>query len=147
MAVCQVCFIFLLGPGHILLFVCLSQWCKGRGHVKTYSPLKGYVGHWHTVVSAHLVGHSLSHVQLFSMPWTVARQAPFSSTISLSLLKLMFIEPVMLSNHLILCSPLLLQPSIFPSIGVFPMSELFASRGQSIGASVSASVLPMNIQS
>ena len=56
----------------------------------------------------------------------------------------MSIESVMPSNHLILCYPLL--PSIFPSIKVFPMSQLFASDGQSIGASASASVLPMNIQ-
>ena len=53
---------------------------------------------------------------------------------------------VMPSNHLILCFPLLLLPSIFPSIRSFPMSQFFASGGQSIGVSASASVLPMNIQ-
>ena len=58
----------------------------------------------------------------------------------------MSIESVMPSNHLILCRPLLLLPSIFPSIKVFPMSQLFASGGQSIGPSASTSVLPMNIQ-
>ena len=52
-------------------------------------------------------------------PWTTALQAPWSSTISWSLLKFMSIESVMLSNHLILCCPLLLWPSVFPSIGVF----------------------------
>ena len=52
----------------------------------------------------------------------------------------------MLSNHLILCCPLLLLPSIFPSIRVFPMSQLFASGGQSIGTSTLARVLPVNIQ-
>jgi len=57
----------------------------------------------------------------------------------------MSIESVMPSNHLSLCHPLLL-PSLFPSIKVFPVSQLFASDGQSIGASASASVLPMNIQ-
>ena len=67
-------------------------------------------------------------------------------TFSLSLLKLLSIESVMPSNHLILRHPLLLLPSIFPSIRVFPMSWLFASGGQSIQASASASVLPMNIQ-
>ena len=61
---------------------------------------------------------SLSHVQLFMTPWTVARQASLSITNSKSLLKLMFIESVMPSNHLILCHPLLLLPSIFPSIRV-----------------------------
>ena len=111
-----------------------------------HTPLKASAGHWHTVVSAHVVVHSLSRVQRFAMPWTVAHQPPFSSTISLSLLKLMFIESVMLSNHLILCSPLLLQPSVFPSIGVFSNEWALCIQGQSIGASVSASVLPMNIQ-
>ena len=64
----------------------------------------------------------------------------------MSLLKLMSIESVMLSNHLILCHPLLLLPSICPSIRGFSKSQFFASRGQSIGASASASVLPMNTQ-
>ena len=60
----------------------------------------------------------LSHVQLFATPWSAARQASLSITNSRSLLKLMFIELVMPSNHLILCCPLLL-PSNFPSIRVF----------------------------
>ena len=62
---------------------------------------------------------SLSRVQLFVTPWTVAHQASLSITNSLSLPKLMSIELVMPSNHLILCRPLLLLPSIFPSIMVF----------------------------
>ena len=61
----------------------------------------------------------LSHVRLFATPWTAARQAFLSITNSQSLLKLMSIESVMPSNHLILCRPLLLPPSIFPSIRVF----------------------------
>ena len=61
---------------------------------------------------------SLSHVQLFVTPWTAARQAPLSSSICQNMLKFISIESVMLSNHLILCCPLLL-PSIFPSIKVF----------------------------
>ena len=70
----------------------------------------------------------------------------WSITNSWSLFKLMSIESVMLSNHLILCRPLLL-PSIFPSIkGSFQMSQLFASGGQSIGPSASTSVLPMSTQ-
>ena len=64
-------------------------------------------------------GQSLSHVRLFVTPWTAAHQASLSITISRSLLKLMYIESVMPSNHLILCDPLLLLPSIFPSIRVF----------------------------
>ena len=62
---------------------------------------------------------SLSHVQLFSTPWTVAHQASVSFTISQSLLKLLSIESVMPSSHLILCRRLLLLPSIFPNIRVF----------------------------
>ena len=61
----------------------------------------------------------LSHVQLFATPWTAAPQASLSITNSWRLLKLTSIELVMPSNHLILCCPLLLPPSIFPSIRVF----------------------------
>ena len=61
----------------------------------------------------------LSCILLFVTPWTAARQAPLSFTISQSLLKFMFIESVMSSNHLILCLPLLLPTSIFPSVRVF----------------------------
>ena len=86
---------------------------------------------------------SPSRVQLFAVPWTAARQASLPVTNSQSLLKLMPIESVMPSNHFILCHPLLLLPSIFPSIRVFPTSQFFASGGQSSGAS--ATVLPMNI--
>ena len=89
---------------------------------------------------------SLSHVWLFETPGTAACQASPSITNSQSLLKLMSIESVMPSNHLILCHPLLLPPSIVPSIGSFPMSQFFASGGQSIRVSASASVLPLNIQ-
>ena len=62
---------------------------------------------------------SLSHVHLFVTPWTAACQASLSFTNFWSLLKLMSIHLVMLTNHLILCNPLLLLPSIFPSIRVF----------------------------
>ena len=77
---------------------------------------------------------------------TAARQASLSITNSQSLLKLMPIELVMPSNHLILCYPFLLLLQSFPASGSFPMIQFFASGGQSIGASASASVLPMNIQ-
>ena len=71
---------------------------------------------------------SPSYVQLFATPWTAARQASLSITNSQSLLKLMFIESVMLSNHLILCHPLLLLPSIFPSIRAFSNESVIHSR-------------------
>ena len=71
-----------------------------------------------------IVDQSLSRVQLFATPWTAARQASLSITNSQSLLKLMSIESVMPSHQLILCHPLLLLPSTFPSIRVF-FSESF----------------------
>ena len=70
----------------------------------------------------------LSHVQLFAAAGTSARQAPLSFTISQSLLKLMSIESRLLSNHLILCHPLILLPSIFPSIRVFSNESALCSR-------------------
>ena len=80
-------------------------------------------------------------------PWTAARQASPSFTISQSLLKLMSTDSMMPSNHLILCWPFSSCPQSFSASRSFPVSWLFASGGQSIGASASASVLPMNIQS
>ena len=71
---------------------------------------------------------SLSHVQLLTTPWTVAPQASLSITNSWSLPKLMSIELVMLSNHLILCRPLLLLSSIFPSITVFSIESVLHIR-------------------
>ena len=88
----------------------------------------------------------LSCVGLFVTPWTAARQASQSFTISWSLLKLMSIELVMPSNHFILCTLFSSCPQSFPVSGSFPTSWLFTLGGQSIGASASASVLPMNIQ-
>ena len=83
---------------------------------------------------------SLRCVQLFATPWTVARQASMSITNFQSLIKLVSI------NNLILCCPFLLLPSVFPSIRVFANESIFHIRFPNIGASASASVLPMNIQ-
>ena len=88
----------------------------------------------------------LSHVWLFATPWTAAHQSSLSLTDSWSLLKLMSIELVMPSNHLILCHSLSSCLPSFPASGSFLMSQFFASGGQSIGASAPASVLPVNIQ-
>ena len=76
---------------------------------------------------------SLGRVRLFVTPWTVAHQASPSITDSRSLLKLMSTESAMPSNHLILCRPLLLPPSIFPCIRSFLMSHFFTSGDQRIG--------------
>ena len=89
---------------------------------------------------------SLSRVRLFATPWTTARQASLSITNSQSSPKPMSTESVMPSNHLILCRPLLLLPSIFLSIRVFSNQLFFESVDQNIGASALASVLPGNIQ-
>ena len=89
----------------------------------------------------------LSRVWLFATLWTAARQVSLSITNSQSPPKPMSIKSVTPSNHLILCCPLLLLPSIFPSIRVFSNeSALFTSGGQRIGVSASTSVLPMNTQ-
>ena len=89
-----------------------------------------------------VVVQSLSHGQLLVTPWTAALQATLFSTISQSLLKFMSIESMMLSNHFILHHPLLLLPSIFPSIRVFSNELALHIRWPSIGASALASVLP-----
>ena len=89
---------------------------------------------------------SLSHVRLFVTSWTTAHQASWSITYSWSLLKLMSIESVMPSNHLILCCSLLLLPSIFPSIRVFSNESVLCIGWKTIGVSALASVLSMNIQ-
>ena len=86
----------------------------------------------------------LSPVQLFATPWTTAHLVSLSMANSPSLLKFMSIESVMPSNHLILYSPLLLLPSIFPSIRVFPMSRFFPSGVQTKYWIFSFSISPFN---
>ena len=86
---------------------------------------------------------SLSCVQLFETPWTVARQASLSITNSQSLLKLMSVKSVMPSNHLILCCPLLLLPSIIPRIRVFSSESVLRNRWPKY-CSFSFSISPSN---
>ena len=88
---------------------------------------------------------SLSHVRLCD-PMNYSTPASLSITNSWSLPKLMSIESVMPSSHLIFCCPLILLPPSLPASGSFPMSQLFNWGGQSIGVLASASVLPMNTQ-
>ena len=99
---------------------------------------------WRLWWSHLFVVQSLSRVWHFVTRWSTAHQACLSITISQSLHKLMSIESEMASNHLILCHPVSC-PQSFPAEGSFPMSWLFSSGGQNIGAS--ASVLPKTIQS
>ena len=89
---------------------------------------------------------SCCHAQLLVTPWTAARRASLSFTVSGSLLKLMPIESVVPSNHLVLCHPLPSCPQSFPASGSFPTSWHFASGGQNIGASASSPVLPMSTE-
>ena len=89
---------------------------------------------------------SLSHVQLSVTPWTAACQSSLSITNSRSSPKLMSIESVVLSNHLILCHALLLPPSIFPRIRIFSNESVLCIRWPKYWVSASTSVLPMTIQ-
>ena len=115
------------------------------GHKILYSFWKrnsGYFGTWNHEwllflpllliyifkISIIVVVQSLSCVQLFVTPWTTACQASLSFNISQSLIKLMSIEAVMLSNNLVLCCPLLLLPSTFPKSGSLPVSQLLSVR-------------------
>ena len=111
--------------------------CNGEA----LSTLSGFMPYVFVVA----VIESPSYVWLFATPLNIACQAPLSFTIFQSLLKLVSIELVMLSNHLILWSPFSSCPQTFPALGSFPTSQLFPPGGQSIGAS--ASVFPKSIQS
>ena len=99
---------------------------------------------WPSARRISSVQFSHSVVSDSATPWTTARQASLSITSSRSLLKLMSIESVMPSNHLILCRPLLLLPPTPPSIRGFSNESVFTWGGQSTGLSASTSVLPMN---
>ena len=99
---------------------------------------------WNQVGISSVQSHS--HVQLFVTPQAATSQTSLSIHNSRSLFKLISIASVMPSNPLILCHPLLLLPSIFPSIRVFSSESVLLSGDQSIRVSASASVLPMNFR-
>ena len=99
--------------------------------------------HRHTHTKWTVVGQSLGHFKPFVTSWTAACQASLSFSVSRSLLRLMSIESVMPSNHLILCHPLFLLPSIFPSIRVFSKESAFRNRGPKYW-SFSFSISPSN---
>ena len=106
--------------GRSLLFIYFSYKINNNNNLKFKT--RSFV-----VSAVVFVVQSPSRVQFFVMRWTAARQPSLSLTISQSLPKHMSIASVMPSNHLILCHPLLLLPSIFPASGSFPVSQLFAS--------------------
>ena len=137
------------GGGHCLFQKCPIGWVK----ILDFFPLRVMETHSRTLSRAlawlslyFVVIQLLSRVWLFASPWTAACQASLSITNSQSLPKLMSMESVMSSNHLILCCPLPFLPSIFPRIRVFSIKLVLHISSQSIGTSASASVLPMNIQ-
>ena len=105
------------GPCQCVFIIIINIFTMSIFLNRTWGKL--FFSYWASVVVFHLLGH----VRLFPTPWTTACQAPLSFTVSWSLLRFMSIESMMPSNHLILSCPLLLLPSIFPSIRVFP-SEL-----------------------
>ena len=121
---------------------CFRTYCY-----RTWNSAQGYVAAWVRGVWGRIsLVQLLCCVWLFSTPWNVARQASLSITNSWSWLKLLSVELVMPSNYLILCRPFSSCLQSFPASGSLLMSWLSASGGQSIGASASASVLPMNVQ-
>ena len=141
------CLILLTTPllsHHHLSFLPVSQ----APSTTTPSPKPPQIWPLHFLVPSSSVVHC-SVTKLCSdsaILLMAACQASLSFTISWGLLRLMSIELIMPSNHLTLCHPLLLLPSIFPSIRVFFNESALYIRWQSTGASASASVLPMNIQ-
>ena len=110
-----------------------ASWATVHRVLKSWTQLKWLSMHPHIRINASVMDlwgsvQSLNHVQIFATPGTAARQASLSITISQSLLKLMSIKLVMPSNHFILCHPLILQPSIFPSIRVFTNESVLRIR-------------------
>ena len=132
----------------ILLSLVLAKWIRTTGSCSNFQIWKQalYFAHFVNVVSRHDYQFSsvqlLSHVQLFVTPWTAARRASLSITKnSRSLIKLVSIESVMPSSHLILCCPLLLPPSIFSSIRIFSYESILCISWPNYWASTSASIL------
>ena len=116
-----------ISQARILEWVAIS-FSRGSFQPKDRTNVSCLAGEFFTTEPPGSSVQSLSHVQLFAIPWTAAHQASLSITNSWSLLKLISIESVMLSNHLILCRPLLLPPSIFPSIRVFSKESVLRIR-------------------
>ena len=104
------------GPGHYLIFCCWSDTLQLSESWWNHYIWEACLANWSVQFSSV---QSISHVRLFVTPWIAACPASLSITNSRSLLKLMSIELVMPPKHLVLCHPLLLMPSIFPSIKVF----------------------------
>ena len=118
-----------LAHKYIILWFCMSEVWHGP-HWDKIKVLAGL----HSFLESFSSVQSLSHVRLFVTLWTAACQPSLSITNSWSLLKLVSIESVMPSNHLILCLPLLLLPSIFPSIRLFSNESVLRIRWLQYGS-------------
>ena len=116
-----------ISQARILEWVAIS-FSRGSFQPKDRTNVSCLAGEFFTTEPPGSSVQLLSHVQLFATPWTAARQASLSITNPWSLLKLMSMESVMPSNHLILCHPLLLPPSIFPCIRVFSKESVLCIR-------------------
>ena len=125
-----------------------SLWPRGWTQVSWIAGRFFFFTIWATTEALYSISsvQLLSCVQLFANPWTAASQASLSITNTRSPPKPMSIESVMPSNYLILCCPILLLPSIFPSIRVFSDESALHIRWPDIGVSASASVLAVNTQ-
>ena len=143
LSVCYICTFPAQISRHSNILKCFSAETD-HARLKEEIKLRPTIKESPLIQTCNLFHYYSAVVQLFVTPWISARQAFLSFTISQSLLKLMSIESVMPSNHLVLCHPFSSCLQSFPASGSFPMSQLFASGGQSIGTS--ASILPMNIQ-
>ena len=110
---------------HIYVYICVYVYIYAYMYVYVCTYMCVCVYYLYICISSP---QSLSHIQLFVIPWTAACLVSLSVTNSQSLLKLMSIESMMPSNHLILCYPLLLPPSIFPSIRVFSNESVLCIR-------------------
>ena len=127
-----------------LFFQCDSDACTF--HLPNRIPQTHFISEYLVILLLVDSVQSLSHAPLFATLWTAAHQASLSITNTRSSLKLMSIESVIPSNHLILCCPLLLLPSIFPSIRVFCDESVLRIGWPKYWSFSGASVLPVNIQ-
>ena len=131
-------------------FLMILLWFRGVILVTPPQPNFGFPSYFAVLLGLCICSissvQSLSHVQLFVTPRTTVCQASLSITNSWSLLKLISIALVMPSNHLILCCPLLLLPSVFPSIRVFSSESVLHIRWPKYWSFSLASILPINIQ-
>ena len=131
----------------------MIKWiCCSDERILLYTKLINVIHHVNKLKIKNTYNHHLiqsvqplSHVRLFASPWTAACQASLYLTMYRSLLKLMSIEQVMPSNHVILCRPLLLLPSVFPSIMVFSNESVLHIRWPNYLSFSFSTVFPMNI--